>query len=460
MAIDPSQVKHSDMSTGDETGRVFYWNDGIYRAINKSKSAEVKQLFDSGLMAELVAEKIFPETKITEHALGDYAMVLSHQKIKSVTYPFEWSFEMMKAAALTILRVNEVAMKYGYQTKDCHSFNVLFDGTHPYYIDLGSFVKVEPGMNHLIWYREFLTQYAFMFYIAGTNEYHWVRQLSAADQLITFESFFLYKYRWLRSLSPKNVKRIVKLWMLFNLGDLITDDQIRKKRFGGMIAGLRKLLPSQNKSIADLRAEVQKAKKMSYLTMWGEYQSNFEESNPRFNRLIEIIKSYNVKTVFEVAGNQGFFANMMLTKGGVEHMYCSDYDENAVDEMFLRYPDRKDISPVLMNFLFQSQTSFTLPAPARFKSDLVVALAVVHHIVLTQAQSLDFVLTTLLKYTNRYILVEFMPMGLWDSVTDTAPAFPDWYNVDWFRTHFQKYFKVLHEETVAKNRIAFFGEIL
>ena len=458
MIIEPSQVKHSEMSTGDDVGRVFHWNGGIYRAINKNKVADVKELFDCGLIPELIKADLIPDTKITQYTLGDSPMVLSHATIKSVTYPFEWSFEMMKAAALTILRVNEISMKYGYQTKDAHSFNVLFDGTHPYYIDIGSFTKVSKDTKHFIWYTEYLTQYPFMFYIAKTNEYHWVKQLSASDMLITFEAYLLYRYKWLRRFDLKTARRVAKLWKFFNIGDAISDDQIRQKKFGSILVLFRKMFGSGNKTIADLKADLQKAKKKPNETMWGEYQSKFEESNTRFNRLIEIMSGHNIKTVFEVAANQGFFSNMLLTKAGVEHSYCTDYDDNAVDTMFLKYPDRRNLSPVLMNFLFQPQTSFTLPAPARFKSDLVVALAIMHHIILTQGQSVDFFLTTLLKYSNKYILVEFMPIGLWNSESDKAPPVPDWYNVDWFRTHFVKYFKILHEEEVAKNRIAFFGE--
>jgi hypothetical protein len=446
------------MSTGDDIGRIFYWNGNIFRGINESRVGEVRELFSSGLIAELAGAKIFPETEITGYTLENYPLVLSHKAIKSVTYPYEWSFEMMKAAALTILKVNEILIRYGYQTKDCHSFNVLFDGTHPYYIDLGSFTKVDPNTKYFVWQEEFLRSYAFMFYIGRTNDYHWVRQLHVSDQLISYESFLFYKYRWIRSLSYRNQQRVVKLSRLFTMGESI-EERIKKRRFGGLVAAIVKMFSSPN-TIPKLREQVLKARKKSYKTTWGEYQSTFDESNPRFNRLIELIKGRGIKSVFEVAGNQGFFANMMLTKGGVEHVFCSDYDENAVDAMFQRYPDRHDLSPVLMNLLFQPQTSFTQPAPARFKSDMVVALAILHHIVLTQRQSVDFFLSTLMKYTNKFVLVEFMPMGLWDSVTDTAPPVPDWYNVEWFRTHFQKYFTILHEETVAKNRIAFLGEIV
>jgi hypothetical protein len=463
MNINLQEVELSNMSTGDDIGRVFYWKGGVFRGIYREKEKSVRELFDSGLMEELIREGLVPETTITDHSMDNFAIVLEHKKILSVTYPFEWSFEMLKDAASIVLKINIVAKKYGYQTKDCHPFNILFEGTCPQYIDIGSFVKIDPSSNDWIAYDEFLKSYLYLFHIARTNEYHWVKQLLATDQLISHESFFLYKYPVLRFLGLRSVKGIVKIWRLFNIGDAISEDKIKEafKLLAPVILFLRRnrIVPFRAKNLQSLQRVVERSKKMGYKTMWGEYQSNFDETNDRFNRIIEIISDNGIKSVFEVAGNQGFFANMLLKKAGVERIFCSDYDVNAVDVMYLRYRNSKQLCPVLINFLFQNQTSFTLQGDVRFKSDLVVALAVSHHIILTQNQSIDFFFDSLIRYTNKFIVVEFMPMGLWDSVTNTVPPTPSWYTLDWFREHFLKFFSLIVEEEVAKNRIVFFGEL-
>src|SRR5690606_22761135 len=123
---------------------------------------------------------------------------------------------------------------------------------------------------------------------------------------------------------------------------------------------------------------------------------------------------------------------------------CSDYDENAVDLMYSMNKGNESLSPVLMNFLFPNTTSFTFPPKDRFQSDLVVALAVTHHILLTQNIPVEFLLASLKGLTKKYIAVEFMPLGLWDG--KVSRPIPEWYNVEWFRKTFNTEFKLLLEE--------------
>ncbi len=56
-----------------------------------------------------------------------------------VTDPSEWSFEMRKDAALVTLSLARRALADGLEMKDGTSFNVLFDGCRPVFVDHGSF---------------------------------------------------------------------------------------------------------------------------------------------------------------------------------------------------------------------------------------------------------------------------------------------------------------------------------
>lgn len=92
------------------------------------------------------------------------------------------------------------------------------------------------------------------------------------------------------------------------------------------------------------------------------------------------------------------------------------------------------------------------------KSDIVMALAVTHHLILTQQYQINDIFNTLKSYSNKYVFVEFMPLGLWNGHNN--PTVPDWYTVDWFKEHFEKYFKLLKIDHYEKNRILFIGEII
>ena len=92
----------------------------------------------------------------------------------------------------------------------------------------------------------------------------------------------------------------------------------------------------------------------------------------------------------------------------------------------------------------------------KVKSDIAVALAVTHHLLLTQKCPIDSVFKKIGQYSNRYVLIEFMPLGLWGGYY--TPPIPEWYNLNWFREKFKRHFKLLIEEQTEKNRILFLGE--
>ena len=47
------------------------------------------------------------------------------------------------------------------------------------------------------------------------------------------------------------------------------------------------------------------------------------------------------------------------------------------------------------------------------KSDIVLAMAVTHHLILGQKLSIDFIFSQIKQYANKYVFIEFMPLGLW-----------------------------------------------
>ena len=110
-----------------------------------------------------------------------------------------------------------------------------------------------------------------------------------------------------------------------------------------------------------------------------------------------------------------------------------------------------------LNCLFPITTSRSELPWKRFASDVVIALALTHHLILRHDIRIDIIFEMFAKYTKKYILVEFMPLGLWDG--KYAPPLPAWYSIDYFRRAFEKYYNIILEEQLEKNRILFFGKI-
>ena len=101
-----------------------------------------------------------------------------------------------------------------------------------------------------------------------------------------------------------------------------------------------------------------------------------------------------------------------------------------------------------------------------FKSDAICALAVTHHILLSNRYSIASMFDILKQYTNKHVYVEFCPLGLWSEGQEIK--IPTYYNEDWFEDNFKRFFKIIDKEVVQKvnisgkeysHRVLYVGEI-
>jgi len=80
--------------------------------------------------------------------------VLRHERIPFVSYPYEWTFSMLRDAALLQLDLNLAALEEGMILKDSTPYNVQFRGSKPVFVDIGSFERLREGAPW-VGYRQF-----------------------------------------------------------------------------------------------------------------------------------------------------------------------------------------------------------------------------------------------------------------------------------------------------------------
>ena len=123
----------------DDFGRVFSYDDKIFRGIYSKAAPIVAACFQTGLVDKLNERGLIPHTTIEPYTLPGYSFVLGHEKVDPVSYVFEWSFTMVKDAAVMVLDVLEELLKHGFTLKDAHPHNVLFKHNKPVWVDFTSF---------------------------------------------------------------------------------------------------------------------------------------------------------------------------------------------------------------------------------------------------------------------------------------------------------------------------------
>lgn len=427
--IPENKIKYLGFATLDPLGRVFKYESNIYRGIYKGKNECIKEIFNCGLYGELVNKNYIVETCFTNKITKNFPLVLQHKQLVT-TLPTEWTFSMFKKAAKLILKINTICEKYGYQLGDAHPYNILFENNQPVWVDIGSIVRKKEDE---IWRakKEFtnFTIAPLIFLSEG--------KLLEAYSLLQSERFF--------KIANVDFRETILFEKFLELAELNKNDDI-------------------DNLISESWIDKKCVNKDSTKSFWGDYQGvekellknmicSKENRFRRFFKIAQLISKHakDAETVLDLAGNTGLTSFIIEKETtGIKKLINTDYDYNSIEKSvnFLDSYSQSKVESYLLNFMLPMHER----TAENFKSDLVLALAITHHLLLTQGFKLDEILQKISSYSNKYVFIEFMPLGMWGG-ENKKPITPDWYTIEWFKLKFKEYFKLLHTETVEFHRI-------
>ncbi len=417
----------------DPVGKVKELPTTYIRKINSDYEELALQIINSGVIDILVKKNLFPKT--TYHKKNKN-LFLYHEKKQYCSVPKEWTFDMVKDATLTMLEVDIILQKYGFTIKDFHYANIIFSQGNAYFVDFGSIVNIDTEnsfyLNELIHTISPLlltkkSYYTALRYLSdekrdrffGINSNHQLPVIVLLYKFATRVSNFIYKKTNIKYFKAKNNPICYKKYI-------------------------------QNFHFPKIHS--------NWENYHQEFLKDFDNPDQRFTSLVHEIKQFSPETVLDIAGNSGYFS-LLCSKyvPTIKNIYCCDCDYNSINNLykFIKlHKEIKNVTPVLMNIAFPVQTVGDSHY-MRFKSDIVCALAVTHHLFLSQFVNPDYFFSEIKKYTKKIAIIEFMPLGLYDGIS--SPPVPRWYTKAWFERHFSKYFTKIKEIHLEKNRIAFFG---
>src|ERR1043165_7296609 len=150
-------VIYHPASYRDPSGFVFA-KDGIYyRQVNQVFKEHFEDFIKSGLYDHLVNDELLiSHEEIKENISGDanWYTTLKPQKIQFPSYPSEWSFDMLKDAALLTLKLVKKSIPFGLILKDASPYNIQWHDGKLIFIDTLSFEKHD-DRKPWIAYRQF-----------------------------------------------------------------------------------------------------------------------------------------------------------------------------------------------------------------------------------------------------------------------------------------------------------------
>ncbi len=140
---------------------MFHRQGRIFRVLTAEGARHEAQLRQDGALARLEAAHLLIASEPAQAAgipVPDQGTVLEHPTLPVITYPYEWSFGALRAAALHHLDLQISALDDGVTLTDASAYNVQFEGTKPLFIDVSSLRPREPN-EYWSGYRQFREEF-------------------------------------------------------------------------------------------------------------------------------------------------------------------------------------------------------------------------------------------------------------------------------------------------------------
>ncbi|AGC76574.1 hypothetical protein LX97_01235 [Nonlabens dokdonensis] len=450
----------------DQVCTLFFYKNRVIRGVHKQYLEQVKEMMSNGMLDELISKKLFVNTWISDLKVEGFDLVIEHEKIQYWNYPYEWSFTMLQDAAQTVIDCNKVANKYGYELFDVHAFNVVYNMSQPVYVDFGSFFKIDQR-NGKAWsgYNNFYNSFYMPLYLYNKGFSDLSNSIYLHYGLFSDKDLFLLRNKFATLFGNKIASLIFKLSN--SKRRLAAARYTRVIEKYGKHKHINKLLKfkkifQNNYSVSNAAKLLKGVSKSHIDSYWKDYHNDKNPSqDARFLRIAEVIKKdlSDSNSLIELASNQGKFANYVLEQTQITQIIATDYDKNALDQIYLNNRSSDQVLPLLYDFVRPNNRTNTKVISDRINADVVMALAVTHHLILTQDITLDHIFNVLKSLSTKYVVIEFMPLGLYSGDMNNIPAVPDYYTLEWFKTTFSEYFDYMLDEKLDVNRHLFVGSI-
>ena len=88
----------------DPAGKIFYKENRVLRKVTREGLKRIKFLNENDIIAKSIEKKLLINTieyKFwNENKINPESLIFEHSKIPFISYPYEWSFSQLKAAAI------------------------------------------------------------------------------------------------------------------------------------------------------------------------------------------------------------------------------------------------------------------------------------------------------------------------------------------------------------------------
>lgn len=399
----------------DPTSRVYHCEGRVLRGLNTRGAGIYEQLEKQAFFNEwLQAGKIIhtgraPDGDDGAAALsgGGWAMALVHQRIPFVSYAYEWPFAMLKDAALLHLDLLAESIANGWILKDATPYNIQWLGARPVFIDIPS---LQPRPADALWsgYRQFCMNFLFPLMLKAHLNINYLPLLraeldgiTAADVRRYFSGHHLFKKgvlphvvfpAWAEAAAIKHEARAKNISPSRQSATIVL----------GLVRGLQNTVGRLSSPPAR--------------TVWSDYEKthsyNDTDAAAKKDFVRRCAAGQRWRLAWDLGCNTGVYAAVCAEYA--DYVVATDGDHDAVENLYLaqRAQNNKNILPLIMNLANMSPgQGWAGKERAAFERrgspDLVMCLALIHHLRITANIPLTLILDWL-RELNAALIIEFV----------------------------------------------------
>ncbi len=399
------QVPHP-ASFRDPAGFVFTIDDVVYRQVNKFYTFRYNYFHHSGLYDRLTGEGLMvPYTEAPPDLAqsSDAYRILLPRQIRPISYPAEWCPEQLKDAALLTLKIQHLAMENGMGLKDATPFNIQFENGRPIFIDTLSLELYEQAKPWIA-YRQFCECFLFPLFL-----HHYAQ--TGTDKFST---------AWPDGIPAGVTARMLPFKSRWNAGawlHVFLQSKVSANRPTAAQPDLRFSKAKLNNLIEHLTSTITRLNPAPKRpSAWSNYYDEtilgkeyLEGKQQLFRRYLQHIEFADA---LDLGCNDGRFSKI-LADTGVSVM-AVDSDWQCIDKLYRDH--HPHILPLCVDlahptpasgFRNAERASFT----SRAASDLVAALALVHHLSLGNNIPVQLIADYFSELAKKYVIIEFIPLS-------------------------------------------------
>lgn len=435
----------------DPGGQVFRHSARIFRTLTPAGSATLSEFLQTTDARRLEAAGSIvrtwePDSLPAELSLRE-CRVVEHEPVAFPSFPSEWCPEMLTAAGNLTLDLCEQLLPSGWGIKDGTPWNILFRGVQPVFVDLLSFEKREVGDPIWIAYAQFVRTFVLPLLagseLGNSQREIWLANRDGLEPERVYRSLSMRKRLTPRILSSVTLPAVMTKRASATTPQGTTRTGSEEARF--VLQSVFRSLRRQLKAFAPAGAA--KSHWSGYTETLTHYDDQQKAAKEAFVR--DSLAKASPSWCLDVGANTGQFSEIAAEKSQVVAL---DYDVASVGRIWTRARALGlNILPLCVDICRPTpatgwrnheQPAFLDRCAGRF--DMVMMLAVAHHMLVTERVPLDEIISLAAELTTANLIIEYVGPGdpMFQKLLLGRDALHAGYGVDVFEAALQREFRI------------------